>query len=137
MELSKVLPLINAKGATSIIPLSINEFVLSIPKILCKESNRGLKYGSTFCCKSPGRNPKLSPASTAGLVKTIFSIFISFYSLAAQTDAKNVLPVPAGPIAKVRSKFSIDSTYSFCLIVLGLKYLPSLERARTFFPSSA
>ena len=102
-----------------------------------RDRKRGLKYGSTFCCKSPGRNPKLSPASTAGLVRTIFSIFFSFNSLAAHTVAKNVFPVPAGPIAKVRSKFSIDSTYSFCLIVLGLKYLPSFERARTFFPSSA
>ena len=104
-------------------PLSINEFVLSYPKILCRESNKGRKYGSTFCCKSPGKNPKFSPASTAGLVKTIFSIFFSFNNLAAQTVAKNVLPVPAGPIAKVKSKFSIDSTYSFCLIAVSYTHL--------------
>ena len=103
--------LINAKKTTSIIPLSINELVLSKPKILCKESNSGLKYGSTFCCKSPGRNPRLSPASTAGLVKTILSIFSrSIVSLRKQL--LKMFPVPAGPIANVRSKFSIDSTYS-------------------------
>ena len=115
MELSKVLPLINAKGTTSIIHLSINEFVLSNPKILCKESIKGLRYGSTFCCKSPAKNPKLSPASTAGLVKTIFSIFFSFNSLAAQTVAKNVLPVPAGPIAKVDQSFQLIQHILFAL----------------------
>ena len=67
----------------------------------------------------------ISPASTAGLVKTIFSIFFSFNNLAAQTVAKNVLPVPAGPIAKVKSKFSIDSTYSLpasLMIIVCLVY---------------
>ena len=99
-----------ARGTISIIPLSIRELVFSGPKILLSESKRGLKYGSTFCCKSPGKNPKFSPASTAGLVKIIFSITFSDNNLAAKTVAKKVLPVPAGPIAKVKSKFSIAST---------------------------
>src|SRR6266481_9385989 len=29
-------------------------------------SYNGRKYGSTFSCRSPGRNPRFSPASTAG-----------------------------------------------------------------------
>ena len=92
-----------ARGTISIIPLSTRELVFSDPKILCRESKRGFKYGSTFCCKSPGKNPKFSPASTAGLVKIIFSIAFSDNNLAAKTVAKKVLPVPAGPIAKVKS----------------------------------
>ena len=102
-ESSSVLPLIKARGTISMIPLSIRELVFSAPKILRKESKRGLKYGSTFCCKSPGRNPKFSPASTAGLVKIIFSIDFSANNLAAKTVAKKVFPVPAGPMAKVKS----------------------------------
>ena len=69
--LSNVLPLINASGATSIVPLSRNLFTLSPPSISNKASYNGLKYGSTLSFKSPGKNPKLSPASTAGLVNTI------------------------------------------------------------------
>ncbi|CFO32523.1 Uncharacterised protein [Staphylococcus aureus] len=52
-------------------PLSINLAVCSLPKTVFKPSYNGLKYGSTFSFKSPGKNPNDSPASTAGLVSTI------------------------------------------------------------------
>ena len=40
-----------------------------------RASYKGLKYGSIFSFKSPGKKPNLSPASTAGLDKITFSIF--------------------------------------------------------------
>ena len=46
---------------------------------------------------SPGKNPSLSPASTAGLDKIILSIFFSNNIVNATATAKKVLPVPAGP----------------------------------------
>ena len=46
---------------------------------------------------SPGKNPNLSPASTAGLDKIILSIFLSKSIVKATATAKNVFPVPAGP----------------------------------------
>ena len=48
--------------------------------------------------RSPGRNPKFSPASTAGLQRMILST--SFFSNEDKAKAidKKVFPVPAGPI---------------------------------------
>ena len=46
---------------------------------------------------SPGKNPNLSPASTAGLDKIILSIFFSNNIVRPTATAKKVLPVPAGP----------------------------------------
>ena len=63
------------------------------------------KYGSTFSFKSPGKNPRLSPASTAGLVKMIRLTRPFFSACTAITTAKNVFPVPAGPIPKTKSCF--------------------------------
>ena len=51
--------------------------ILSAPKSSYKASYKGLKYGSTFSFISPGKNPNLSPASTAGLVKIILFTFSS------------------------------------------------------------
>jgi len=46
----------------------MSPFVVAIPKKSCKASYKGMRYGSTFSFKSPGKKPKDSPASTAGLV---------------------------------------------------------------------
>ena len=37
----------------------------------CSASNSGRRYGSTLAIRSPGRNPRRSPASTAGRVRMI------------------------------------------------------------------
>ena len=47
---------------------------------------------------SPGKNPSLSPASTAGLDKIILSTFFSRSIVKATATAKYVFPVPAGPL---------------------------------------
>ena len=54
---------------------------------------------------SPGKNPSFSPASTAGLDKITFSTFFSNNIVIATDTAKKLLPVPAGPKAKVMSLF--------------------------------
>ena len=59
---------------------------------------------------SPGKKPKFSPASTAGLVSIILLTFFSFKNLTASATLVYVLPVPAGPIAKTKSFFEINST---------------------------
>src|SRR5207302_8858151 len=55
-------------------------------------------YGSIFSCSVPGRNPRRSPASTAGRVRTIRLIFFSTSARTAMLTARYVLPVPAGPM---------------------------------------
>ena len=71
---SSVLPLINAKGAISIIPDSIlfSNIFFGIKSL--RASYKGLKYGSIFSFKSPGKKPNLSPASTAGRESIILEI---------------------------------------------------------------
>ena len=46
---------------------------------------------------SPGKKPRLSPASTAGLVNIIFLTSLSFNALTATAIPVYVFPVPAGP----------------------------------------
>ena len=48
---------------------------------------------------SPGKKPKFSPASTAGLDNIIFFTLSSNKKVTAMATAKNVFPVPAGPNA--------------------------------------
>ena len=67
----------------------------------CSASNNGRKYGSIFSLNVPGKKPKLSPASTAGRVKTILLIFFACKAATAMAIARYVLPVPAGPIPNV------------------------------------
>ena len=67
-------------------------------------------YGSNLSFMSPGKNPRLSPASTAGLVKIIFLTILSFKAFTATAIPVYVFPVPAGPIAKTISLFSNAST---------------------------
>ena len=105
----KVLPRINAKGAISIICLSISLETVSKSSISFKASNKGLRYGSTFSFKSPGKKPSFSPASTAGLVKIILFTFFKFNVATAAATAKYVFPVPAGPTPKTISFFLIAS----------------------------
>ena len=64
-------------------------------------SNSGRRYGSTFAIRSPGRKPSRSPASTAGRVRMIRLTSRRCSAAAASATARNVLPVPAGPIPKV------------------------------------
>ena len=110
---------------------SIKAAVRSGLSRLCSASYSGRKYGSTFCCRSPGRKPKRSPASTAGLVRMIRSTLRSCRQRTACTTAKKVLPVPAGPSDKVRSWRSMASTYCFCRRVRGRSSLPFWLRAST------
>ena len=63
----------------------INCCILFAGKISSRESYIGLKYGLILSSKSPGRKPKFSPASTTGLVITIFLIIFSFNALMANT----------------------------------------------------
>ena len=121
---SSVRPRIYASGAISIVPFSINFSVCSFPNMLCNASYRGVKYGSTFSFKSPGRNPKLSPASTAGRVRTIRFTSPFFKALTALVTAKNVLPVPAGPIANTTAALSIALAKAYCPNVFGTITFP-------------
>ena len=66
----------------------MNLSVCSLPKTVFKPSYRGRKYGSTFSFRSPGKKPKDSPASTAGLVNTIRLTEPLRNCLAAYTTAK-------------------------------------------------
>ncbi len=65
-----VRPRMNASGITSITSLTMNRFTCSKSIMSCSASNSGRKYGFTFACKSPGKNPSRSPASTAGRAST-------------------------------------------------------------------
>ena len=64
-------------------------------------SYKGLRYGFSFCDKSPGRKPRDSPASTTGRVMTILFFLPLNTSSKAYAMARNVFPVPAGPEAKM------------------------------------
>src|SRR5436309_1026298 len=86
----------------------------------CRASNSGRRYGSTFACRSPGRKPRRSPASTAGRVSTIRATSRFISAETAMATARNDLPVPAGPIAKTMSCFRIASTYRFWPGVFGV-----------------
>ena len=94
----------------------------------CRASNNGLKYGSIFSCKVPGRKPNLSPASTAGLVKIILFTCFDCSDWIAFAIARYVFPQPAGPIPKVIVFVSIASTYFFWFEVLGRIVFPLLLR---------
>jgi hypothetical protein len=72
-----------------------------------RASNKGFKYGSIFSDKSPGKKPRLSPASTAGRASTTFVTCLLFNAEIANATARYVFPVPAGPIAKTISLFII------------------------------
>src|SRR3954462_531416 len=85
------------------------------------------QVGSTFCAKSPGRNPRRSPASTAGRTSTMrFTVSRSSASTAHAT-ARYVLPVPAGPMPKLMSWAWMASRYATWL---GVRPCRSARRVR-------
>ena len=84
---SKVLPLINASGAISMVPSSMYPVSFACGIMSRKASYNGCRYGSSFSFKSPGRNPRFSPASTAGLVKIIRLTSLFFNALTASATA--------------------------------------------------
>ncbi len=65
-----VRPRMNASGTTSITSLTMNRLTCSKSIMSFRASNSGRRYGFTLACKSPGRNPSRSPASTAGRART-------------------------------------------------------------------
>ena len=114
-----VRPLMNAKGAISIIPLSSNSLHTLVSMMSFNESSSGMRYGFIFSIRSPGRKPRCSPASTAGLTKTIFLTSPWISAAAATATAKYVFPVPAGPRPKVMMLSFMPFRYAACPTVLG------------------
>src|SRR6266571_4352405 len=77
-------------------------------------SYSGRRYGSTFSCRSPGRNPRLSPASTAGRASTMRRTRLRARASTAIATARYVFPVPAGPMPITMSCCPIACRYSRC-----------------------
>ena len=92
-----------ASGAISMMLFSISLSTFSYPMMSYSESYSGRRYGLTFSAMSPGRNPSRSPASTAGRQRTMRLMVFSVIAAAAAATARNVFPVPAGPMAMVMS----------------------------------
>src|SRR5258708_401982 len=63
---------------------------------------------------SPGRKPRLSPASTAGRASTMRRTRFRVSASTAAATARYVLPVPAGPMPTVMSLSWICFMYSAC-----------------------
>ena len=105
-----MLPRMNASGAISITPRSRCWVTFSGSSMSCSASNSGRRYGSTFAIRSPGRKPSRSPASTAGRVRMMRFTSCRDSAAAAIATARNVLPVPAGPMPKVTVLLRIEST---------------------------
>ena len=99
----RVRPRMKANGTTSMTPRSDSRVNRSGPSISYRASYSGRRYGSTLAAMSPGRNPRRSPASTAGRVSTMRCTARVRSATTAIATARYVLPVPAGPMAKVRS----------------------------------
>jgi len=98
----------------------------SVPIISWSASYKGRRYGSTFCCKSPGRKPSFSPASIAGRVRIILFTCACLKAVIAIAIARYVFPVPAGPIQRTIVLFLILSKYFFCPIVFGFIGFPDI-----------
>ena len=108
-----------ASGATSITPFSRCEETFSGSSMSLSASNSGRRYGSTLAIRSPGRKPRRSPASTAGRVRMIRLTSRRDSAATAIAIARNVLPVPAGPMPNVIVSRRIASTYFFWLTERG------------------
>ena len=124
----RVRPRIYASGATSIVPASMSLGIVSGSSMSCSASYRGRKYGSILSFRVPGRNPRRSPASTAGRVRIMRFTSRDCSACTALAIAKYVLPVPAGPIPKMTVFASIASTYFFWFMVLGRIVVPRVDR---------
>ena len=126
-----VRPRIKASGAIWITLFSMYSFSLAPGTMSCRASYRGWRYGSSLSFISPGRNPNFSPASTAGRLRIILRISLFFSAFTARAMAINVLPVPAGPVAKTRS-FSSNALTRRCWFsvraTIGLPFIPWMIR---------
>ncbi len=60
----------------------------SVETISVIASRSGLKYGSTFSDKSPGKKPNDSPASTAGRESTMRVTSLFFNAASARATAR-------------------------------------------------
>ena len=109
-ESFSVRPRMNASGATSITPRSRCAETRSASIMSWSASNSGRRYGSTFAIRSPGRKPSRSPASTAGRVRMMRLTSRRDSAAVAIAIARNVLPVPAGPMPNVIVERRIAST---------------------------
>ena len=109
-ESLSVRPRMKASGATSMTPFSRYPATFSGSIMSCSASKSGRRYGSIFAMRSPGRKPRRSPASTAGRVRMMRLTSWAASARAAMATARNVLPVPAGPIPKVTVLRRIEST---------------------------
>ena len=69
-------------------PRSRYFWYVSAPSMSKRASYRGRRYGSTFCCRSPGRNPSFSPASTAGRVRIILFTCWALKAVTAMATAR-------------------------------------------------
>src|SRR5712691_2173750 len=86
--------------------------------------------------RSPGRNPKRSPASTAGRVRMMRLNCLACRLCTPSATARYDLPVPAGPIPKVITLRAIASTYCFWPLVLGRTVRPRAERSTSAVKTS-
>src|SRR4051812_13509227 len=73
---------------------------------------------------SPGRNPRRSPASTAGRVRMRRATLRSRSAMTPIAALRKVFPVPAGPIEKTRSFLRIASMYVRWFGDCGVMRLP-------------
>ncbi len=121
---SRVRPRMYARGATSIFPRSRYFWYVSAPSMSKRASYRGRRYGSTLLCKSPGRNPSRSPASTAGRVRIMRLTCLSRNAATAAATARYVLPVPAGPTPMVTVFLVTELTYRRWPMVLAFTGRP-------------
>src|SRR5437016_4109022 len=78
--------------------------------------------------RSPGRNPRRSPASTAGRVRMMRLNCLACRLCTPSATARYDLPVPAGPIPKVITLRAIASTYGLWPLVFGRTVRPRAER---------
>jgi len=60
-------------------------YIFSVGIISPRASYRGRRYGSTLSFISPGKKPRLSPASTAGLHSIIFLTSLFFKAFTAKS----------------------------------------------------
>src|SRR5213594_2677658 len=108
-----------ASGAISMERLSIAFCTRSRGIMSSSASYSGRRYGSTFSCRSPGRNPRFSPASTAGRASTMRRTRLRARASTAIATARYVFPVPAGPMPITISCCAIACRYSRCPAVFA------------------
>src|SRR6184192_1441439 len=124
-----------ASGAISMERLSIAFCTRSRGIMSSSASYSGRRYGSTFSYTSPGRNPRLSPASTAGRASTMRRTRLRARASTAIATARYVFPVPAGPMPITMSCCAIACRYSRCPAVFAWITRRSPGRMILYSPS--